>query len=253
MINQWNMVRELHQKMKHPVSPTALTDEQKRERYWLMHEAVQMFLNSSSVSDQAKALVGLLYLIMENLVGMGVKPERLFDITHEYHKAKSWMEDAAAIYDGAIRGEIKRQEVATGPHYPTHALVEFTKTGERGFVDRVFWDDKHGEYVYQLFRAYNREVSHIYAHGDLTMVRPPHEPDECEHVYSYPDDVDNEFDELMLQVKAWKELQADIATEKERQAQEESDTKSVNPLLDLFLCLAAVVVLAVVLGLIIGG
>ena len=129
MNQQWLMVKEFHQRFDHLVNdaPTLLTDEQRRERYWFMYEELQEFLNSSSVVDQADAMIDLIYFALGTLVNMGVEPDGLFDIVHEANMSKLWPDGKPRWREGdgkvlkpptwvdpapLLQAEIERQENA---------------------------------------------------------------------------------------------------------------------------------------------
>lgn len=92
MNQQWLMVKEFHTRFGHLVNdePTAMTPEQRRERYWFMHEENNEFLNAETVVEQADAMIDLIYFALGTLVNMGVQPDEPFRIVHEANMSKLW-------------------------------------------------------------------------------------------------------------------------------------------------------------------
>ena len=53
-----------------------------------MREEIEEFENSDTVYEQADAIIDLLYYAIGSLVEMGVKPDELFMLVHEYNVKK---------------------------------------------------------------------------------------------------------------------------------------------------------------------
>lgn len=123
MNKQYLMVKEFHQRFGHLVAdhPTPLTDEQRRQRYWFMYEELQEFLNSSSVVDQADAMIDLIYFALGTMVNMGVEPERLFEIVHEANMSKFW-QDGQPRWDKET-GKVMKPPTWVDPYAQLHAEI----------------------------------------------------------------------------------------------------------------------------------
>lgn len=165
MNEQWRMVKEFHQRFGHLVNdaPTPLTDEQRRERYWFMYEELQEFLSSSSVSDQADAMIDLIYFALGTLVNMGVTPEHLFAIVHQANMSKLWPdgkprwreEDGKVLKppgwvspDEAILAEIERQRGGADEDLPNvEKALAYYKAGVRQSPAVVGWRWPRPPYV----------------------------------------------------------------------------------------------------------
>lgn len=98
--NEWEKVKEFHEKFGHPVSnkPIALSGERAKKRYNWMLEEINEFIESSDLIDQSDAMIDLIYFALGTMVEMGVKPEKIFDIVHEANMSKLW-EDGRPRYN----------------------------------------------------------------------------------------------------------------------------------------------------------
>jgi predicted HAD superfamily Cof-like phosphohydrolase len=63
-----------------------------------MLEEIDEFIESDNITDQADAMIDLIYFALGTLVEMGVKPQKLFDIVHEANMTKLW-EDGKPRYN----------------------------------------------------------------------------------------------------------------------------------------------------------
>lgn len=101
-------VRDFHKAFGHPVSdsPVRIDAERALARADWMKEEVQEFLDALTVTDQADAMIDLIYFALGTLVEMGVRPDRLFDIVQEANMGKLHEIDGemVAVYraDGKI-------------------------------------------------------------------------------------------------------------------------------------------------------
>jgi len=118
-------VKEFHAQFGHPVreAPALLTAERAAARASWMQEEVAEFLAAQTVSEQADAMIDLIYFAIGTMVEMGVRPEALFDIVHRANMTKLWpdgkprfRDDGKTVKpptwvdpDDAIREEIERQ------------------------------------------------------------------------------------------------------------------------------------------------
>ena len=118
-------VKDFHACFGHPVreAPTLLTAERAAARASWMQEEVAEFLAARTVSEQADAMIDLIYFAVGTMVEMGVRPEPLFEIVHRANMTKLWpdgkprfREDGKTVKpptwvdpDDAIREEIERQ------------------------------------------------------------------------------------------------------------------------------------------------
>ncbi len=100
MKNEWELVKEFHSKFNHPVrgKPTLLEQERVEKRTKWMLEEIQEFVDSNNVSDQADAMIDLMYFALGTLVEMGVEPTNLFKTVHEANMSKLW-EDGKPHYN----------------------------------------------------------------------------------------------------------------------------------------------------------
>lgn len=88
----WEKVSEFHEAFSHPVSKTPVLIEQERvrARYNWMLEEIDEFIEASTITDQADAMIDLIYFALGTLVEMGIKPQKLFDIVHNANMSKLW-------------------------------------------------------------------------------------------------------------------------------------------------------------------
>jgi predicted HAD superfamily Cof-like phosphohydrolase len=121
----YDAVKEFHAQFGHPVreAPTLLTAERAAARSSWMQEEVAEFLAAQTVSEQADAMIDLIYFAVGTMVEMGVRPEALFDIVHRANMTKLWpdgkprfRDDGKTVKpptwvdpDDAISEEIERQ------------------------------------------------------------------------------------------------------------------------------------------------
>ncbi|MDR1689781.1 MAG: hypothetical protein LBS21_14415 [Clostridiales bacterium] len=101
----WEKVREFHIAFSNPASdvPVKMEAERAAKRYKWMLEEIDEFIEAHTLTDQADAMIDLMYFALGTLVEMGVKPQKLFDIVHEANMTKLW-EDGKPRYnaDGKI-------------------------------------------------------------------------------------------------------------------------------------------------------
>ena len=92
MNKEWNDVRLFHEKFgsPHPDVPTMLTEKRARARADWMREEIDEFLEAGTLTDQADAMIDLIYFALGTLVEMGVEPDELFEIVHNANMAKKW-------------------------------------------------------------------------------------------------------------------------------------------------------------------
>ena len=103
--NEWQMVKEFHEKFMHDVSdtPIMLTREQTEKRYKWMLEEINEFKDAKDIVEQTDAIIDLIYFALGTLAMMGVKPAAPFEIVQNANMAKLW-EDGKPRYnsDGKI-------------------------------------------------------------------------------------------------------------------------------------------------------
>src|SRR5437773_12500346 len=77
-------VKEFHAQFGHPVreAPALLTADRAPARASRMREEVADFLAAQTVSEQADAMIDLIYCAIGTMVDMGVRPEALCYIVH---------------------------------------------------------------------------------------------------------------------------------------------------------------------------
>jgi predicted HAD superfamily Cof-like phosphohydrolase len=94
-------VKEFHHRFGHPVreAPTLLTAERAAARAAWMNEEVAEFLAAHTITDQADAMIDLIYFALGTLVEMGVRPEKLFEIVHAANMTKLWPDGAPRFRD----------------------------------------------------------------------------------------------------------------------------------------------------------
>lgn len=100
MNQEWQKVKEFHEKFNHPVveSPKLMDKERALARSKWMTEEILEFLIAEDKYMQADAMIDLLYFALGTLVEMGIAPEKLFDIVHQANMQKLW-EDGKPRYN----------------------------------------------------------------------------------------------------------------------------------------------------------
>jgi predicted HAD superfamily Cof-like phosphohydrolase len=102
----WKDVKAFHEAFNVPVQekPCKLEQERVRKRADWMMEEIREFLEAKTLTEQADAMIDVMYLALGTLVEMGVRPEELFRIVHEANMSKLW-EDGKPRYresDGKV-------------------------------------------------------------------------------------------------------------------------------------------------------
>lgn len=91
MINEaYNMVKDFQLKAGQPVSnkPMLLSAERVLIRQKWMAEELDEFLEAQNVYEQVDSIMDLLYYALGTLVELGVKPDELFLMLHEWNLKK---------------------------------------------------------------------------------------------------------------------------------------------------------------------
>lgn len=92
MNKAWEDVREFHFAFNHPVAvkPGIIDHRRTLARADWMQEEINEFIAAKSLTEQADAMVDLIYFALGTLVEMGIKPQKLFDIVQEANMSKLW-------------------------------------------------------------------------------------------------------------------------------------------------------------------
>lgn len=90
MDKAYDMVRAFHRAFNLPMRdmPGLLSQERAQRRCAWMREEIEEFLEAGDVSDQADAMIDLIYFALGTMVEMGVRPEALFEIVHRANMDK---------------------------------------------------------------------------------------------------------------------------------------------------------------------
>lgn len=91
MINDaYELVKKFQEMAEQPIGtfPKYLSKERCNIRCKWMREEIEEFEESSTVYEQADAIIDLLYYAIGALVEMGIKPDQLFLLVHEYNMKK---------------------------------------------------------------------------------------------------------------------------------------------------------------------
>lgn len=92
MMSQQQMVAEFHQAFNHPMAekPQMVTGPRAKARLSWIEEEVQEFRDSKNITEQADAMVDLMYFTLGMFVEMGIDAEPLFEIVHNANMQKLW-------------------------------------------------------------------------------------------------------------------------------------------------------------------
>jgi predicted HAD superfamily Cof-like phosphohydrolase len=123
--SEWEKVNEFHKVFGHPapLRPRFLDKDRAGKRYAWMLEELDEFMESETLTDQADAMIDLIYFALGTMVEMGVKPEGLFSIVHKANMDKLWddgkphcKEDGKIIKPDAWKdpGELLKAEIYGG-------------------------------------------------------------------------------------------------------------------------------------------
>ncbi|RKI81093.1 HAD family hydrolase [bacterium 1xD42-87] len=91
MLNEaYELVKDFQEMAEQPIGefPQSLSRSRCNIRCKWMREEIEEFENSDTVYEQADAIIDLLYYAIGSLVEMGVKPDELFMLVHEYNVKK---------------------------------------------------------------------------------------------------------------------------------------------------------------------
>lgn len=89
-MKQFDQVKIFHKEFNHPISekPILINKDRVKSRSNWMIEEVNEFLSATTITDQADALIDLLYFTLGTFVEMGVDPEPIFDIVQTANMSK---------------------------------------------------------------------------------------------------------------------------------------------------------------------
>lgn len=123
MNHQWEQVKEFHEKFGHPISdtPRMLDKERSLARYHWMLEELNEFIASPDITEQADAMIDLMYFALGTLVEMGIKPDPLFDIVQNANMSKLWS-DGKPHYNA--ENKVIKPEGWEDPHPRLEAEIE---------------------------------------------------------------------------------------------------------------------------------
>jgi len=98
--NEWEMVKEFHEKFNHPTSDVAkmIDADRARKRYSWMLEEINEFIEAEDIVEQADAMIDVIYFALGTMVEMGIRPENLFSIVQNANMSKLW-EDGKPHYN----------------------------------------------------------------------------------------------------------------------------------------------------------
>lgn len=93
--NAWEQVLEFHRAFDVPVAnrPCGMSKERAVTRCGWMQDEISEFLEASERNDlteQADAMIDLIYFALGTLVEMGVRPQPIMDIVHGANMSKLW-------------------------------------------------------------------------------------------------------------------------------------------------------------------
>jgi predicted HAD superfamily Cof-like phosphohydrolase len=89
---EYYSVREFHARFGHPYSdkPVFMARERAAARCSWMREEIQEFLDAPDITEQADAMIDLIYFALGTLAEIGVPPDEIFEIVHTANMAKLW-------------------------------------------------------------------------------------------------------------------------------------------------------------------
>ncbi|MBQ9013121.1 MAG: HAD family hydrolase [Bacilli bacterium] len=95
MNNEYNEVKKFHIAFNHPVSdrPKLMDEKRAEKRYLWMLEEINEFMEASKnkdITEQADAMIDVIYFALGTLVEMGINPDPLFKIVQEANMSKLW-------------------------------------------------------------------------------------------------------------------------------------------------------------------
>lgn len=90
MIKEFEMVKQFHEacSIHMPNVPTQLDEAEKVRRWHFLYEELLEFSNAYTVTDQADALIDIIYFAIGTFTLMGVKPSEIFEIVHQANMQK---------------------------------------------------------------------------------------------------------------------------------------------------------------------
>lgn len=123
MNKQWEMVKDFQEKFGHPTSekPVMMDEARAKKRYNWMLEEINEFLEAEDITEQADAMIDVMYFALGTLVEMGIRPDELFNIVHNANMTKLW-EDGKPHY--GADGKTIKPATWEDPHPKLLAEIE---------------------------------------------------------------------------------------------------------------------------------
>ena len=105
----WNKVKDFHKTFSLPLSdsPCILDSKRVASRYKWMLEELDEFKEATTLTEQADAMIDLIYYALGTMVEMGVEPNEIFELVHEANMKKKW--DDGLVYFNDDEKVIKSQ------------------------------------------------------------------------------------------------------------------------------------------------
>ncbi len=103
--NAWEQVFEFHRAFDVPVAerPCGISKERAATRCSWMQDEIAEFLEASlrdDLTEQADAMIDLIYFALGTLVEMGVHPQPIMDIVHRANMSKLWPDGKPRFRNG---------------------------------------------------------------------------------------------------------------------------------------------------------
>lgn len=181
MNKEYLEIKQLHNKFGFPISetPVSLTEERAEERYGMLLEKINEFLEIAKdqvldkgddpfymfshayntikefdITSQAEALIDTIYLALGTLVEMGVNPDILFRIVQHANMSKLW-EDGKPHYNEM--GKVIKPAGWEDPHSKLQVAVDKMKDG---LQIEPYSEDYMLEYQYKEVRNFHLAFNH---------------------------------------------------------------------------------------------
>lgn len=126
MNKEWNAVREFHIRFNHPCggTPQKLDSSRAEKRYKWMLEELDEFIEAEDMTEQADAMIDVIYFALGTLVEMGIMPDELFEIVHAANMDKLW-EDGKPHY--SVDGKTIKPANWEDPHIKLEEAINKQK------------------------------------------------------------------------------------------------------------------------------
>lgn len=101
--------------------PRMLGEKRASERYKFMLEEIDEFKDAETITDQADAMIDLIYFALGTMVEMGIEPDELFQVVQDANMAKIWPDGKVHLNDDS---KVIKPEGWEDPYPKLEAIIK---------------------------------------------------------------------------------------------------------------------------------